>query len=970
MATLVESRRHTRPGAFSRRWAVAVVLAATLAAAACVTPIAQQRWVAVSTGGFDVMSSASPAQTAELVRELDLFLRLLEGLTGRPSLSPTVPARMYIFGDAPTFGRFRPLANVAGYAAAREDAFHIAMYAGDGERALEIIRHELVHFALGRASSVRYPRWYAEGLAELLSTLSTADGAITLGTPPVTRLPALSFGANLSAARLLSAEDVYGWSAPTLARFYAHAWALTHYLYLGRARTGTAQPADIIKYVTLVDRGADRESASRESFGLSVSELGSALAEYLGRRALPVARIPISSLTLRSAAKIPPLQALSPSEHMARLASLALALGPGPEALERAEALAQEALALDPEHAVARALLARTRIARGAEDASAELDRALAMRADGDATLLRLQGDALLDCARSLALADPRRPAAIEEARARYRASVDLLPGQAAAHAGLGRTYLIDIDAGAADLALGIEALSRARDAYPGGAAIAADLGQLHLRAGDAARARPLLEGALRRALGHSSSMPPESLTDLLRAADVERLIGAEDPSLEPTLTVAAPLEAATLRDVAPWAEVAGRAALEDIANLDLVIMFDVSGSTVLASGDDFDQDGRVGVSDSVLDGFRGDYRKLTTDPDDTVIEAERATIRTLLEAVDPATTRVGLAAFSGSTRVLAPLGAPADALYALERFPRELDATGTGLASALARGVRELSEGVVSGELRRRMIVVLCDADAAVPAFTSPVSGFDDGFARDVADTIRGSGVALHMLVIGGRSVTREGAYAEIAERAGGELVRIHRAGDALRVITPRSLPALDRVDIVSLTTQQPGRGVRTLPDGRFDGFVSLVPGTNEVEIRATLVDGTNMRAVRTLTYAPPADGQATAEQLTEARRVTGELEARASEAGLRRAAAQGAERAKMLRATAAIMVPAPAGVPLTQQEVLERGHAIDRALRTEDRSVELEAAPPPEPGSRKPTPAPDMRPPARADDTQPSAP
>jgi hypothetical protein len=209
-------------------------------------------------------------------------------------------------------------------------------------------------------------------------------------------------------------------------------------------------------------------------------------------------------------------------------------------------------------------------------------------------------------------------------------------------------------------------------------------------------------------------------------------------------------------------------------------------------------------------------------------------------------------------------------------------------------------------------------------------------------------------MLVIGGGALTREDSYAEIAARAGGDLARIHRAADALRVIAKRSLPALERIDIVSLTTQQPARGVRVLPDGRFDGFVPLEPGANEIDVRATLADGTSVRAVRTLTCAPAADGEVTAEQLAEARRITIELEARASEVRLRSAAAQGAERAESLRAGAAVAVPAPAGAPLTEQEVIERTRATERASRGEDRSVAIEASTTREPGGRDPEPAP----------------
>jgi len=89
----------------------------------------------------------------------------------------------------------------------------------------------------------------------------------------------------------------------------------------------------------------------------------------------------------------------------------------------------------------------------------------------------------------------------------------------------------------------------------------------------------------------------------------------------------------------APVALVAGRLLAPGTGSrIDAALVIDTSGSTAEVSGADVDRDGVVGTSAA-----RGDR-----DPDDSILAAEVAAARRLVQGVDLATTRVGIVRFSG----------------------------------------------------------------------------------------------------------------------------------------------------------------------------------------------------------------------------------------------------------------------------------------------------------------------------------
>ena len=82
----------------------------------------------------------------------------------------------------------------------------------------------------------------------------------------------------------------------------------------------------------------------------------------------------------------------------------------------------------------------------------------------------------------------------------------------------------------------------------------------------------------------------------------------------------------------------------------DIIIAIDLSGSTKEASGTDVDRDGEVGFNpqkELLPDGMYPDDLQ-STDPGDTILAAEVAAARALLNTLEPGRVRIGIVSFAG----------------------------------------------------------------------------------------------------------------------------------------------------------------------------------------------------------------------------------------------------------------------------------------------------------------------------------
>lgn len=378
--------------------------------------------------------------------------------------------------------------------------------------------------------------------------------------------------------------------------------------------------------------------------------------------------------------------------------------------------------------------------------------------------------------------------------------------------------------------------------------------------------------------------MPPVRRLALLLCLAFASPAGADDG----WLVIDAPAEGAGVP--LPLVELRGRATPGGAAANDLVIALDVSDSVLLPSGWDVDGDGAGGRSDAWWADAYGRDPVLSTrgregDLDDSVLMAEIAAARALLDRLDLTRDRVALVAFSDSASVLAPLGSPRTALdAALDALPRELKrwGRGTNFGDAIAVAQQALGddpEALARGEDgaragRRRAILFLSDGEPTMPVGRD----MPRQHALWSAGAAAAGGIRIHAFALGEESKPGLEVFAELAARSGGRFERLERAGDAIARLPQTDLVGLAALRVVNVTTGRPARALRRFPDGKFDGFVELAPGPNRLRVEAEASDGARAAAERQVVRgAAPADTAATTELLAELRRRTREVELRA---------------------------------------------------------------------------------------------
>ncbi len=325
-----------------------------------------------------------------------------------------------------------------------------------------------------------------------------------------------------------------------------------------------------------------------------------------------------------------------------------------------------------------------------------------------------------------------------------------------------------------------------------------------------------------------------------------------------PWLEVDAPKPGAAPVD-SPLYEVLGHGGRRRGAGHDLVIVLDVSGSTLEDSGIDLDGDGAgartrptlileleaEGVSSRVL-------RKLRRhDFDDTVLAAEIEAARALVARLDPGRFRVGIVTFADDARELAPIGSSREELdRALDTILYDFHSSqvGTHFGAAVSRAHNMLVAADGGPADRLRSIVFLTDG-----APTRPVHGDRaERYAVRAAIDAGYDGIRLFAFAIGPEA---EAGIAVMENMTTWTAGRVESVKSPARVVS--RLRHLDLVGLADLavsnqTTGEEARALRAFPDGSFDGFVSLAPGRNRLVFEARDADGGSHRIEREISYQP----------------------------------------------------------------------------------------------------------------------
>jgi hypothetical protein len=367
------------------------------------------------------------------------------------------------------------------------------------------------------------------------------------------------------------------------------------------------------------------------------------------------------------------------------------------------------------------------------------------------------------------------------------------------------------------------------------------------------------------------------TLTFTLTALVAMLAMGArsEPPRAKLELTLDAPAAGTVLGDKLGMAFVAGKALAHygQYQTFDIMFVVDTSQSTDQPSGADVDSDGKIGQyrGEGKLGAVARTLGKLLpfpiTDQSDSVLAAEIAAVETMLEQLDPRTTRVGLVTFAGDADPMHPdsvTHVPLTADYEKVRrgLRQVLDdgpAGQTNMMSGVRLGTAELlgtqSAHSEPRESARRIMVFLTDGTPTLPLEAS--HNENARMAISQARKAAKAGIRIDTYAIGELALSEPVVAVEMAAVTQGVFTPVRNPRDLRAIFEEVSFADIAELRIENHTTRRGAEYQIQNADGSFSALVPLREGENLLEVYARSSEGTEARRRVTVRYLPGEQAQ-----------------------------------------------------------------------------------------------------------------
>ena len=318
----------------------------------------KDEWISVRSKNFFLIGNANEKEVRQVAVRLeqfrDVFSRLFPGM----NFTSPVPTTVIVFKSDSSYKPFKPVAEgktvaVAGYFQSGPDVNYITLTTEkQAENPFSTIFHEYVHLLVNNSiGKTSIPPWFNEGIAEYYSTFEIEDDRkVYLGNLVSNHLQLLR------ATQLWPLDQLFAVNYYSLERnkhearglFYAQSWALVHYLLQGNEGKRTSQ---LSEFINLLRRNTPVATAFRQAFQQDYASMLKELSKYIQRSTFrrEVATFE-RKLEIDSEMKTVPI---TDAEAHAYLGDLLHHINRDEDAQKRLE----QALALDPKLAMARASL-------------------------------------------------------------------------------------------------------------------------------------------------------------------------------------------------------------------------------------------------------------------------------------------------------------------------------------------------------------------------------------------------------------------------------------------------------------------------------------------------------------------------------------------------------------------------------------------------------------------------------------
>ncbi len=381
----------------------------------------------------------------------------------------------------------------------------------------------------------------------------------------------------------------------------------------------------------------------------------------------------------------------------------------------------------------------------------------------------------------------------------------------------------------------------------------------------------------MKRALQSAVAAALLSLAVPAFAADTRP--GEERPRLD--LSIETPEPSAVVGDPGGMAFVAGRALAHygEFETFDIIFVIDQSDSTSNPSGADIDGDGEIGRRPAegtpVLSLFGQFFR--SSDSADNILSAEIAAVETMLEQLDPRTTRVGIVGFAGDMDPLTPdanVVVPLSSDYSrVRRGLEDIRSDGPGGRTNMMAGIQVATVELIGSqsafserrEGARRIMLFLTDGKPTLPFENSTHNNrrLAIGRAAKAADFQ----IRIDTFAIGEEALADPVVTVEMARVTDGIFTPVLNPRDLQAVFESVNFSDIEALEIRNLTNDKPASYVNRAADGSYSALIPMNEGDNVVEVYARSSDGTEARRKVPLRFLANGDVQPLTPALLAAR-------------------------------------------------------------------------------------------------------
>ncbi len=304
-----------------------------------------------------------------------------------------------------------------------------------------------------------------------------------------------------------------------------------------------------------------------------------------------------------------------------------------------------------------------------------------------------------------------------------------------------------------------------------------------------------------------------------------------------------------------------------DMRRFDVVIVLDTSRSTGNPAGTDINENGVVGSQR--LGRLGSLFGSGSSDSGDSILAAEVAAARQLLEGFDSRNTRVGLVSFAGDPPNYRRNRRSAFTLEALTADYDRIEAALDGVLASEPEGNTDMAAGVdrATFELlgmqgaastpdpeREKVVFFFTDGQPTLP-FGEAAEADNVRAVLRAANRAARYGVRVHTFAIGPDALAGPIAVVELASRTEGFFTPVRHPGDLQNVIEEASFANLEALTLTNQTSELPANYLRTTLDGNWAALVPMDPGPNEVRAWARADDGAEIEQLRAMIMDPNAE-------------------------------------------------------------------------------------------------------------------